>query len=224
MTRTHPPRLATWLLKHFGFSRHTQAILGDLTECYRRRQSTLWYWRQVAIAIIGSRWREVRDYLDQGITFFRISGGHIRKAMAFVLAIVVGLSFFLLQAQAQFSVRAASDQQVTGWDRMDYDNHAVWVSPEISLTSADILRAETTKGHDGRTAVSVIFTEAGARKMAQLSTAQLNKLIAMVLDGKVIFAPKVRAEIGAQALITGNASGGLPTELAQRIVESVNKK
>ena len=60
--------------------------------------------------------------------------------------------------------------------------------------------------------------------MAQLSTAQLNKLIAMVLDGKVIFAPKVRAEIGAQALITGNASGGLPTELAQRIVESVNKK
>src|SRR5439155_12551414 len=94
MTRTHPPRLATWLLKRFGFSRYTQAILGDLTECYRRRQSTLWYWRQVAIAIIGSRWREVRDYLDQGITFFRISGGHIRKAMAFVLAIVVGLSFF----------------------------------------------------------------------------------------------------------------------------------
>ena len=148
----------------------------------------------------------------------------MRKAMAFVLAIVVGLSFFLLQVQAQFSVRAASDQQVAGWDRMDYDNHAVWVSPAISLTSADILRAETTKGPDGRRAVSVIFTGAGARKMTQLSTAQLNKLIAMVLDGKVIFAPKVRAEIGAQALITGNASSGLATEVAQRIVESVNRK
>ena len=65
----------------------------------------------------------------------------MRKAMAFVLAIVVGLSFFLLQAQAQISVRAASDQQVAGWDRMDYDNHAVWVSPAMSLTSADILLA-----------------------------------------------------------------------------------
>ena len=60
--------------------------------------------------------------------------------------------------------------------------------------------------------------------MTQLSTAQLNKLIAMVLDEKVIFAPKVRAAIGVQALITGSASSGLPTEVAQRIVESVNKK
>ena len=65
MTRTHPPRLATWLLKRFGFSRYTQAILGDLTECYRRRQSTIWYWKQVASAIIGSCWRGVRGYLDQ---------------------------------------------------------------------------------------------------------------------------------------------------------------
>ena len=103
MRSNQPPAVATWLLKQFGCSPQNEAILGDLTECYRRRQSTLWYWRQVAIAIIGSRWREVRDYLDQGITFFRISGDHMRKAMAFVLAIVVGLSFFLLQAQAQFS-------------------------------------------------------------------------------------------------------------------------
>src|SRR5438132_10592765 len=137
MTPTHPPRLATWLLKHFGFSRHTQAILGDLTECYRRRQSTIWYWKQVASAIIGSCWRGVRGYLDQGIP-----GGHIRKAMVFVLAILVGLSVFLLQAQAQFNVRAASNQPVAGWDRMDYDNHALWVGPLISLTSADVLRAD----------------------------------------------------------------------------------
>jgi len=45
----------------------------------------------------------------------------MRKAIVFVLAIVVGLSVFLLQAQAQFNVRAASDQPIAGWDRMDYD-------------------------------------------------------------------------------------------------------
>ena len=110
-----------WLLKRCGFSRYTQSILGDLTESYQSRQSTLWYGRQVAIAIVGSRWRGVRGHLDQGITFFRISGGHMRKAIVFVLAIVVGLSVFLLQAQAQFNVRAASDQPIAGWDRMDYD-------------------------------------------------------------------------------------------------------
>ena len=121
MTPTHPPRLATWLLKRFGFSRYTQTILGDLTESYQSRQTTLWYWKQVAIALIGSRWREVRSHIDQSITLFRISGGHMRKAIVFVLAIVVGLSVFLLQAQAQFNVRAASDQPIAGWDRMDYD-------------------------------------------------------------------------------------------------------
>ncbi len=88
MTPTHPPRLATWLLKRFGFSRYTQTILGDLTESYQSRQTTLWYWKQVAIAIIGSRWREVRSHIDQSITLFRISGGHMRKAIVFVLAIV----------------------------------------------------------------------------------------------------------------------------------------
>jgi hypothetical protein len=40
----------------------------------------------------------------------------------------------------------------------------------------------------------------------------------MVLEGKVTFAPKVRAEIGPQALITGKTPSGLPAEVAQRIV------
>jgi preprotein translocase subunit SecD len=69
-----------------------------------------------------------------------------------------------------------------------------------------------------------VFNDAGTKKMTDLSHAQLNKLIAMVLDGKVIFAPKVRAEIGSQALITGKAPSGRPVEVAQRIVDSVNRK
>jgi preprotein translocase subunit SecD len=69
-----------------------------------------------------------------------------------------------------------------------------------------------------------VFNDSGTKKMTDLSHAQLNKLIAMVLDGKLIFAPKVRGEIGTQALITGKTPSGLPAEVAQRIVESVNKK
>jgi preprotein translocase subunit SecD len=57
-----------------------------------------------------------------------------------------------------------------------------------------------------------------------ISTAQLNKLIAMVLDDKVIFAPKVRAGIGKEALITGPAPTGLLAEVVQRIVDSVKTK
>lgn len=129
-----------------------------------------------------------------------------------------------VQARAQFSVRAASDEPVAGWNQMEYNNKTVWVSPTASLTSTDVMRAEPARGPDGRMAVSVIFTDGGAKKIRDLSAAQMNKLIAMVLDGKVVFAPKVRSEISKEALITGNDPSGLSAAVVQRIVASVNRK
>jgi hypothetical protein len=214
MRSTRPPTIATWLLRHFGYGRNNDAIIGDLTERYRQGRSRRWYWRQVLVAMISQRWYEMH----------RVFGGYMRRTIAFVSAVFVGLFIFLLQAQAQFTIHAASDQPVAGWDRMQADDHTVWVSPTISLTSADILRAESTTDANGRRAVGVVFNEAGAKKMSELSTAQLNKLIAMVLDGKVIFAPKVRGAIVKEALITGPASSGLAAEVVQRIVDSVRTK
>jgi preprotein translocase subunit SecD len=130
----------------------------------------------------------------------------------------------VLQAQAQFSIRAASDQPVAGWDRMEFDNKAVWVSPTISLSPEDIMRAEPARGPDGRMAVRVAFTESGARKMRDLSLAQMDKLVAMLLDGKVIFAPLIRSEISKEAQITGNDPSGLSASVVARIVASVNRK
>jgi preprotein translocase subunit SecD len=148
----------------------------------------------------------------------------MRTIIAFAGAVLLALSLFLLQAQAQFTIRAASDQPVPGWDRLEYLNHALWVSPIISLTSADIQRAEETTDTNGHRAVGVIFNDAGAKKISDLSTAQLNHLVAMILDGRVIFAPKVRRPMSQEALITGPASSGLSTEIVQLIVDSVTKK
>jgi preprotein translocase subunit SecD len=146
------------------------------------------------------------------------------RTVTLMLFVVLILFCGVLQAQTQFTIRAASDQAVPGWDRMEYNDHAVWVSPTISLTSADILRVEPSRGPDGRAAVGVIFTDAGAQKMRDLSSAQMNALIAIVLDGKVIFAPKVRGPMDKEAMITGNTPSGLSADVAQRIVDSMNRK
>jgi hypothetical protein len=184
-------------------------------ERFQQGRSRTWYWRQALFAITTQRLNQVR----------RIAGGYRRRrSIVSVGAALVGLFLFMMQAQAQLTIHAASDQPVPGWDRMEYNKLAVWVSPTVSLTSADILWAESSTRPDGARSVGVLFTDAGAKKMTELSHAQLNKLIAMVLDGKVIFAPKVRAKIGAQALITGKDPSGLPAEVAQRIVDSVKKK
>src|SRR5213594_2886345 len=107
------------------------------------------------------------------------------------LTVIAGLALFgaVLQGQARFTMNAASDDAVPGWQKMEIEGRSVWVNPAPALTSADIQGAEPASDRNYGNFVKVVFTDAGARKMRELTTAQMNKLIAMVLGGKVISAP-----------------------------------
>ncbi|HLH52932.1 MAG TPA: hypothetical protein VKY92_04880 [Verrucomicrobiae bacterium] len=59
---TRPPRLAKWLLTHFGCSPNNDAVIGDLDERYRQGRSNTWYWRQVLLAIITGAFQEISDH------------------------------------------------------------------------------------------------------------------------------------------------------------------
>jgi hypothetical protein len=48
-----PPRLAAWILKHFGPKFNNEALAGDLWEAFQQGRSKAWYWRQVLAAV---RW------------------------------------------------------------------------------------------------------------------------------------------------------------------------
>lgn len=128
-----------------------------------------------------------------------------------------------LQAQSQFTMNAASDEAVPGWQKMQIDDRSVWLNPMPALTAADIQGAEPASDRNSGQFVSLTFTEAGARKMRDLSTAQMNKLIAMVLDGKVIMAPRVRSVITNTCMVTGKPPAGLTTDEVRRILTSVNQ-
>jgi preprotein translocase subunit SecD len=138
----------------------------------------------------------------------------------------VGLTVLLfagvLHAQGTFSIRAASEEAVTGWDRMQEPEEVkvVWVSPVIAVTSADIESARPVYGDDGRLIIAVTFTDAGAKKMHDLTVAQFNKLIALVLDGKVIWAPKVRSELSKEGVLSGNGPNGLTMDQVRRLMSS----
>jgi hypothetical protein len=45
----------------------------------------------------------------------------------------------------------------------------------------------------------------------------------MLLDGKLISAPRVRSEMSKQGVITGNGPNGLDDETIQRILSSVKR-
>jgi hypothetical protein len=59
---TQPPRIATWLLKHFGSGPDNETLLGDLAEQYQRNGNTMWYWRQALKAIPVSLFKEIRAH------------------------------------------------------------------------------------------------------------------------------------------------------------------
>ena len=138
-----------------------------------------------------------------------------------VLAILFG---YMVQAQAQLTVSAAATEAVPGWQRMELgdNDRTLWVSPTPSLTNDDIDGAQPLTRADGSTVVEIQFTEEGSVKMRELSAAQIDRPIAMLLDGELISAPVVRSLIdGGQAQISGGGPNGLTPEEIQRILASV---
>jgi len=70
-----PPRIAAWMLRHFGCSPNNDAVIGDLDERYRLGRSRLWYWRQTLIAIAIGLFHEV--WRDKARTIAAIGTGWI---------------------------------------------------------------------------------------------------------------------------------------------------
>src|SRR5262245_4562861 len=62
MTPNQPPRIATWMLKHFGSGPDIETLLGDLAEQYQQDSSATRYWRQAMIAIPVSFFRDIRAH------------------------------------------------------------------------------------------------------------------------------------------------------------------
>jgi hypothetical protein len=58
----NPPSLPTWLLRTFGSGPTVEALLGDLSEEYRNRRSTRWFWRQALIGVAVCFISEVRAH------------------------------------------------------------------------------------------------------------------------------------------------------------------
>ena len=57
--RSHPPALATWLLRHLIPRRNREVLAGDLFESFSQGHSASWFWRQVLTALLVGASREL---------------------------------------------------------------------------------------------------------------------------------------------------------------------
>lgn len=143
--------------------------------------------------------------------------------MAMALATATLTTAELSGAQARtltFEVRLASYEKMEGWERVPGPapgKVTTWISPEATLTNADVAQAWTDRMGD-KYFVWGLLTEEGALKLARLTKAHIGESVAVMTDGRVISMPRINAEIiDGRVRIEGNFT----EEEARSIAEGI---
>lgn len=92
----------------------------------------------------------------------------------------------------------------------DADGNSYLIKKDPMLTG-DLLVDANTTFYEGQPAVSFKFNYVGAKKFAEITTNNIGKLFAVVLDGQIITAPKINGVINGGA---GVISGSFTTQEA----------
>jgi preprotein translocase subunit SecD len=147
----------------------------------------------------------------------------MHRTLIWTVCFFVLVFFDLAQAQTRFSIRAASAQPVQGWQPMqlEHSDRTIWVAPVAAVLASDIQQAQSEVRADGTRLINVVFTDIGEKKIRDLTTAQLKKYVALVVDGRLIWAPVVQAVAGKESVLTGNQPNGLTEEEAELILSSL---
>jgi preprotein translocase subunit SecD/SecD/SecF fusion protein len=98
----------------------------------------------------------------------------------------------------------------------DTPNQQLTVLSSVAVDGADLQNAQaSTDPQNGQWVVNFSLNSVGARQFADVTTANVGKPFAIVLDGKVIEAPVIREPItGGSGQISGNFSAQTATDLA----------
>ena len=103
---------------------------------------------------------------------------------------------------------------------IDGSGERFYLHDEVLITNDDISFALVVS-LQGRSMVELTFTEAGSQKLAQLTQDNIGKRVGMLIDGKLVTAPIIRAP-----LLEGTAviNGDFSDEEADRIATGIMLK
>jgi preprotein translocase subunit SecD len=88
------------------------------------------------------------------------------------------------------------------------------VRKTIPVTGTDLKNARVQKGRLGEPNVGFSLTPDGGRKFGDLTGANVNRFLAIVLDNKIVSAPKINSKIEDQGVIEGSFTTQQASDLA----------
>jgi preprotein translocase subunit SecD len=125
-----------------------------------------------------------------------------------------------LHAAMQFEVRLAGAEPKPGVrNAVDpKSGRTIYLDQEVVLTNRDIAAASVVTLPSGF-GVEVHFTDAGAAKLRSVTADNVGRLLAIIVDGKLLAAPAIRSAVAQ----IGVMSGQFTREEAERLAEGIRK-
>jgi len=102
--------------------------------------------------------------------------------------------------------RIADDTEAFDWQKMELrgSDQPIFVSSEATLNGGHIEKVSFYKGPNGNPSIGFTLTDDGAKAMEATTSQNINKRLAIVLNGKVVSAPIIRSTIIKEGQITGS--------------------
>ena len=88
------------------------------------------------------------------------------------------------------------------------------VRKNVPVSGRDLKNARVQKGRVGEPVIGFSFTPDGAPKFSQLTGANINRRLAIVLDNKVVSAPNIKSQIDGDGVIEGSFTQAQASDLA----------
>ena len=125
-------------------------------------------------------------------------------------------------AKVEIEFRLAESEPASGLTEATYGptGESVFVHAEAVLTNEHVESAVVST-RQGRSVVEITLTDGGSERLARFTREHVGKYMAMLLDGKLLSAPIIRAPItGNRAVI----DGGFSEEEAQRVAQGITRE
>ena len=102
--------------------------------------------------------------------------------------------------------RLADDNDMAGWKEMGVrgSSNSIFVSNEVALSGRHLEKVSFEKDLNSPVLL-LTLTEEGAKAMGEITSRNLSKKLAIVLNGKVVSAPTIRSTITKNVAITGQS-------------------
>lgn len=136
----------------------------------------------------------------------------IMKSTALLeLKLVEGMGSYPSQEAAlqQYGGVLPADKQVLPSVEKNPDGTAAFyvVDSVAAISGRDLKNAYPSRDENGRPAVTFNLTADGAQRFGNITGANIGRLLAIVLDGKIQSAPRINGRITDSGLITGGPGG-----------------